>query len=83
MVVYIQLLCIMRYVSFNIEMYGLCVGVLLRECRHSRCMGLLCCSFKCGMGDRFRFLSGVCVLSGGVCVCTNNYIELGDTPRTK
>ena len=60
---YIQLLCMIKYVSFNIEMYGLCVGVRLCVlCKHSRCIGLMC-SFICCIGDMFRCLSGVCVLS--------------------
>ena len=66
-------LCIIRYVSFNMEMYGLYVGVRLCVlCRHSRCMGL-CCSFICCIGDIVRCVRGVCVcvvcvLGGGVCV---------------
>ena len=73
-VVFIQLLCMIRYVSFNIEMYSscVCVCVLLGGCRHSRCMGLVSCPFKCCMGDRFRFLNDVhmsCVCVGWYCVC--------------
>ena len=56
---YIQLPCIIRYVSFNIDMHGLCFRIWLYvSCTHSRCIGM-CCSFMCCIGDRIRCLSGV------------------------
>ena len=56
---YIQLSCMIRYVSFNIDMYVLSVGV--------GCLGLLC-SFICCIGDRVSCMGGVCVLFVYVCV---------------
>ena len=58
--VFIQLLCMTKYVSFSIEMYGLCVCVSDRK--HSRCMGLVLCSFRCCMDERFKSLNGVSML---------------------
>ena len=57
--VFIQLLCMIRYVSFNSDMYGLCVWTCVYE--HSKCIGLSC-SFICVIGDRVNCLSGVCVV---------------------
>ena len=74
MCVFIQLLCMIRYVLFIIEMYGLyCVCV---SYGHSKCW--LMCSLKCCMGDRLGSLIGVhvlCVFVGWKCPCV---IGVGD-----
>ena len=74
MCVFIQLLCMIGYVLFIIEMYGLyCVCV---SYGHSKCW--LMCSLKCCMGDRLGSLIGVyvlCVFVGWKCPCV---IGVGD-----
>ena len=62
--VFIQLLKIIRYVSFKMEMYGSCFGVVVDGYVHSNCVGVMG-SFNCCIGE---IDMGVDVWVLGVCV---------------